>query len=158
MLYIIRHAIAVPRTETLSDQARPLTEDGRRRFKRAVRGIVQLGLEFDRLLHSPWLRAVQTADLLSELVRGESQVTELLAMAPSEQLLEALVGERVAVVGHEPWLSELAAWLTLGDPGRASMFILKKGGVIWLEGECAPGQMRLSAALPPKVLRSAAGG
>ncbi|WP_460170686.1 SixA phosphatase family protein [Thermus sp. FJN-A] len=141
-----------------SDEARPLSKEGRRRFRRAVRGLGRLGVRLDRLYHSPLLRAVETADLLVDLVGGERAATPLLAQPPDEALLALLEGpgegERVGLVGHEPWLSQLCAWLAVGNRKRASGFVLKKGGVAWLEGEARPGKMRLRALLPPRVLRA----
>jgi phosphohistidine phosphatase len=72
-------------------------------------------------------------------------------------LLEMLRGDRIALVGHEPWMGELVAWLTTGTPADGSVFAFKRGGVAWLEGALQPGQMVLQAFLPPKVLRTLGG-
>lgn len=152
-LFVIRHAIAVPRSDEIEDSARPLTEHGRKRFSRVVRGLSALDVRFERLVYSPWLRAVQTAEQLSTLVDRESAVSQHLAAPPSEELLAELHGERVAVVGHEPWLGELIAWLAFGNPRLGAQLELRKGGVVWLEGELEPGKMFLRAALTPKILR-----
>jgi phosphohistidine phosphatase len=155
-LFIIRHAPAEPTSESSDDAARPLTEEGRQRWRRAVKGLGKLGVQFDALYHSPWLRAVQTADALCDLVQGNTQVTEHLAQAPTPALLELLQGERIALVGHEPWLGQLVAWLAIGNPEHGTAFELKKGSVVWLEGAIEPGKMLVHAVLPPKVLRAAA--
>jgi phosphohistidine phosphatase len=157
-LYIVRHAVAEPGERGRSDAARALTPRGRARFRRTVAGLRRLGVRFDRLYHSPKLRAVETADLLGRLVRGETAVTPHLARPPGAGLLGAVRGDQVALVGHEPWLGALAAWLVTGDRRRGAQFGLKKGGVLVLEGDLRPGAMRLVAALPPKVLRRAAKG
>ena len=61
-------------------------------------------------------------------------------------------GETVAVVGHEPWLSELIAWLVVGEPADGdARFRMKKGGVAQLRGTPRPGRMQLRALLPPKL-------
>jgi len=157
-LYIIRHAAAEQGGRGTSDAGRPLTPHGRARFRSTVAGLRRVGVRFDRLYHSPKLRAVETADLLGRLVRGETVVTAHLARAPAPALLGAVRGEEVGVVGHEPWLGALAAWLVTGDRGRGERFPLKKGGVVVLEGDLRPGAMRLVASLPPKVLRRAGRG
>ena len=151
-LYLIRHAVAVDGDAALSDEARPLTAEGRAQFALVARGLERLGVRFDRLLHSPLLRAVETAELLMSLAE-ESEVCELLTHAPSKELLAEFRGQCTAAVGHEPWLSELAAWLATGSREMAPAFALKKGGVVVLEGEPRPGAMRLEAFLPPKILR-----
>jgi phosphohistidine phosphatase len=154
-LFIVRHAVAVPQRPDLPDEARPLTPDGRRRFQRAVRGMEKLGLSFDRLYHSPWLRAVETAELLTRLVRpdGETVVEPGLTRAPDGEFLASLRGDRVAAVGHEPWLSEMVAILMCGAKRYGTRFDFRKGGLAWLEGDLRPRRMWLRGFLPPRVLR-----
>jgi phosphohistidine phosphatase len=152
-LFIVRHAIAVPGSMLLADADRPLSPKGRTRFAQAVLGLQRLKVRFDRLYHSPWLRAVETAELLAPVLDGQAVCSPALARAPSQDLLDTLVGARVALVGHAPWLGELVAWLTTGARPHGSVFALKRGGVAWLEGQPRPGQMVLQAFLPPKVLR-----
>jgi phosphohistidine phosphatase len=152
-LFVMRHATAEPRRPGYDDEKRALTRRGRERWKCAVEGLRDLKVSVDRLLHSPWLRAVETADLAKELVDGERVETHNLVVAPRQTLLDELRGQRVAVIGHEPWLTELIAWLVLGDPSAGSQLVLKKGGVAWLEGEPRPGQMKLRALFTPRSLR-----
>lgn len=151
-LFLVRHAIAEARAAGRPDEDRALTPKGRQRFEAEVRGLLALGVAFDRLLHSPWRRAAQTAALLAPCCEVAPEPCEALARAPDPELLRALEGERVALVGHEPWLSELAAWLCLGR-ADGSWLELKKGGVIWLGGPPEPGQMVLRALHPPRSLR-----
>ncbi len=152
-LFVIRHAIAMPGSMLLADADRPLSPKGRARFAQAVMGLQRLKIRFDRLYHSPWLRAMETAELLAPVLEGKAVCSPALARAPSQVLLDVLVGERVALVGHEPWMGELVAWLTTGAPD-GSVFAFKRGGIAWLEGQPQPGRMVLQAFLPPKVLRA----
>lgn len=160
-LYLIRHGVATPRPPDGSDDAgRPLTAQGHKRWKRAVRGLGHMGVTLDRIVHSPWLRAVETADALTAILDGETEVDAGLTRAPTPAFLESLqlrtaASAHVALVGHEPHLSELAAWLLLGAPDAAARFALKKGGVLWLRGELRPASMQLVACLPPRWLRAA---
>jgi phosphohistidine phosphatase len=110
-LYLVRHAAAEERAPNGRDEARALTPSGRREFARVARGLGHLGVEFDQLLHSPLLRAQETADLLAPLVVGGTVVTGELARDPSTELFPLCTGLRIALVGHEPWLCELCAWL-----------------------------------------------
>ena len=137
----------------MSDAARALTPQGVARFRRVVTGLQRLGVTLDRVYHSPKLRAARTAALLAPIARGESSATLNLSRTPARPLLAELRGERVALVGHEPWLGMLAAWLVTGDRARGARFPLKKGGVIVLDGTLRAGAMRLVAALPPRTLR-----
>jgi phosphohistidine phosphatase len=154
-LFLVRHAIAVPPADGMADAARPLSDEGRRRFRRVARGLDRLGIRFDRVLHSPWTRAVETADLLARVLVGESAVEMGLAREPDAELIARLAvqGERVAAVGHEPWMSELLALLVTGSKTHAARFAFKKGQVAWLLGDAKPRGMALVAALPPRLLR-----
>lgn len=150
-LFIIRHAIAEDGDD---DDIRPLSPKGTKRFKDTVAALHALEIRFDRILHSPKLRAVQTATLLEALLAGSPlESTPLLATAPSAALLSLLSGDVVAVVGHEPDLSTLLAWLVTGDNTLGGAFELKKGSVARLEGSPTPGGMRLRALLPPAAMR-----
>jgi phosphohistidine phosphatase len=152
-LFLVRHAPAVASRRGAGDADRRLSPRGRLKFVLVARGLRRLGIRFDRVLYSPKARAAETAEILAPLVKGTSASSQALTRAPSAALLNEIRGERVAVVGHEPWLSALAAWLVTGDRDRGTRFEMKKGGVIVLEGDPRPGAMRLVAALPPKVLR-----
>lgn len=158
-LWLVRHA---PAQEAGDDDAgRALSERGRRRFERVTLGLDALGVEFDHLLTSPLLRARQTAQLIAGHAREEPRVLEALAAAPDAELLAAIgacAGSSVALVGHEPWLSQLLSWLVLGSRDAPAGLAFKKGGLAWLSGEPAPGGMRLRAFLPPRVLRALARG
>ena len=153
-LFLVRHAIAVPSTPERPDATRPLTAEGRAKFVKAVRGAKTLGWRFDQLYHSPLTRAVQTAELLRPLLDGASTPLPDLARVPDEEMLAHIQqGERVALVGHEPHLGALLAWLVTGEPGRGERFCFKKGGIAALTGEPRPGAMTLEALVQPRMLR-----
>jgi phosphohistidine phosphatase len=154
-LIVVRSACAVAPRGDLPDEARALAPRGRKRARRAARALARLGVSRPRLLHSPRLRALETADVLLRRLGGEGVACAALGEPPSSGLLTQMAGERVVVVGHEPWLGQLVAGLVLGAP-REVRFRLEKAGVAWLEGEARPGGMRLKALLPPKVLRDLA--
>ena len=145
-LFVIRHAIAVPGS-VLADADRPLSPKGRARFSQAVLGLQCLKVRFDRLYHSPWLRAVETAELLAPVLDGKAVDSAALARAPSQDLLDALVGERVALVGHEPWMGELVAWLTTGAPPHGSVFAFKRGSSL-VGGAAATGSYGVTGFSP----------
>ncbi len=152
-IYLVRHAVAVPRGNDALDHARPLTPKGRSRFEREVRGLYGLGVRFDRVYHSPWTRAAQTAELLGPVTTGDRVALPGLAAPPCPELLEHIRGDSIALVGHEPWMTDLLALLVLGDPSQGDRFVLKKGGIAHLEGDSEPAGCTLLALLPPRPLR-----
>ena len=160
-LYVVRHAVAEEPVPGAADADRELTPDGVRKLKRAIRGMRALDLRFGRVLTSPWRRAVHTAELLGSLVDEPTPVTsELLCASPRAELLAQIAEvtaaskRGTAVVGHEPWLGELVAWLAFGDARFGEALDLKKSGLVWLSGSAVPGGMMIRAILPPKLLRA----
>ena len=87
--------------EWLADADRPLTPKA---CRRAVLGLQCLKVRFDRLYHSPWLRAVETAELLAPVLDGKAVDSAALARAPSQDLLDALV------VNGWPWWAMNHGW------------------------------------------------
>ena len=150
-LFLIRHAIAEERRADLPDPNRELTDRGRERFEAVVRSLHRSGFHFDHVYHSPWLRAVQTAELLAPLNDGSLVSTEELARPPRPELFASLRGDNVACVGHEPWMSDALSLLTTGNP-HGPWLRFKKGGVAWLRGAPEPGSRELRALIPPRGL------
>jgi phosphohistidine phosphatase len=156
-LYVVRHAIAEDAAPDQADSERALTEDGERKMRRVAKGLRKLDIDFERILTSPWRRAAQTAMLLQPLCEEPPLATDLLCQSPKAELLALIaeMNETTAVVGHEPWLGELVAWLAFGDTRHGEALALKKGGVVWLDGSCVPAGMQVRAILPPSIIRSA---
>jgi phosphohistidine phosphatase len=156
-LIIIRHAIAVPHgTPGVADEDRPLTPEGEARFREAARGLARVFERPDALLTSPWLRARQTAAIAAAAWKVAATEAKALAGGTFEEhalLLDAYPKDAtVAVVGHEPYVSNLLGRL-LGTR-HAQRLEFKKGGVavVDLPGPLAEGGS-LVAYLPPKVAR-----
>jgi phosphohistidine phosphatase len=158
-LYLVRHAIAAERgDEWPDDSKRPLTEAGINRFKEAVAGLAWLDVSIDEIFTSPLIRAKQTATLLAHGLGNKTSVKTLDALAPGHsprqvmnELSRAAKRNRIALVGQETGLGELAAHL-LGSP-RAIPF--KKGGacLITVQGLASRRPGELIWCLPPRVLR-----
>jgi phosphohistidine phosphatase len=136
-LYLIRHGIAVERTEfTGPNGDRPLTSLGEQKTRRVAQRLRELELHFDCLLTSPLLRARQTASILQ--AEGLVDVTEVVDwLAPAGNFASGLAwleniqrSNSVAFVGHEPDLSQWAE-LLLWEESR-QVLVLKKAGVIGL--------------------------
>ncbi len=85
-LYLVRHAVAALRGPDYPDDAdRPLTDDGSARFRRAVAGLRQAGVQLDLVLTSPYVRARETAELLATGLRPKPKVVVVEALAPGQR-------------------------------------------------------------------------
>lgn len=139
-LCFFRHGIAVDRGDpAYVDKDRPLTPEGESKTRGAAQGLWRLKMPFDAVLTSPWLRAKQTAAILTEVLEQPEarELPELAGDRSAEELLAALTtfrGRCILLVGHEPLLSETAVTL-LG--GRWTLD-LKKSGACAIEVDALP--------------------
>jgi phosphohistidine phosphatase len=155
---IIRHAIAVPRgTPDIPDDERPLTRAGEKRFRRAAQGLARVADRPDALLTSPLPRAARTAELAAK-AWGKVSPTDTPALADGElpEVFKAIeehgAEATVAVVGHEPQMSELLARLLGSD--KADRLTFRKGGAALVEVSGSLGEGgRLVWYLTPRILR-----
>ena len=144
-LLIVRHADAGDRDEFAAtgrpDSERPLSAKGADQMRLASRRLRDLVRDVDYIVTSPYTRARETAEILRREYRVAA-VRETATLEPDEppksfaRYLRQLDAETVLCVGHEPHLSELAAWLTVGE--RESYMDLKKGGACLIDFDGAP--------------------
>jgi phosphohistidine phosphatase len=160
-LILVRHAIALERDRARwrDDGERPLSAEGKRKFRQAVAGLTKLVPKVDAVLTSPLVRTRQTAEILTAVGHWPKGIDtpELAPNGSPAGVLTVLRGRkvaRIAVVGHEPRLSELLA-LCVGGPEARLVAPFKKGGVAWVvfDGEVEAGEAVLTAFVPPKALR-----
>jgi phosphohistidine phosphatase len=148
-LHLLRHGIAADLGTDGSkrDNERSLTSEGREKLHRIAAAIQAMGLEFDLILSSPFLRARQTAEIVADALKARKRMCfedELACGGNVRELAQRLarirpVPENLLLVGHEPGLSELVSLLCSGDTQLAVGF--KKGGLCRLElGTLRPGR------------------
>lgn len=155
---LVRHAIAVERgsAKYVDDRARPLTPDGRRRMREAALGLKGL-ISLDAILSSPVLRAKQTAEILEDAFKVPVKALDSLGNGNHLDVVAACAAARqdaVALVGHEPWMSELLSVLLTGEPGAMSS-VFRKGAAALVStfGPPAPGNGSLEWLIQPGTLR-----
>ncbi len=144
-----------------SDVDRPLTPKGVERTRLAARGLARLVPEVEFILTSPYVRAKETAAILSDVMNGTSVETlDALASGASPRgMLSAIErfhsGNTVVLVGHEPDLGMLAGALI----GSARALPLKKAGAcsVLFGGTPRAGSGHLQWHVPPRLLRKLAG-
>jgi phosphohistidine phosphatase len=160
-LYLVRHGIAAARGEEYADDSkRPLTTRGIVRLKKEARALEDLGIGFDVIITSPLVRARQTADILAESFdKSKPPVTVSDSLAPAgtpaavmQDIAKHARRARIALVGHEPNIGELAARLI----GARAPLEFKKGGICRIDFEVLPpkGLGQLRWFVTPRMLRS----
>jgi len=162
ILYIVRHGIAVDRTDPKCppEPQRPLTAEGVQKTRSAALGLKELGVKPDVLITSPYLRAAQTAEILAEALgfpTSKIRVSNALKPAanPADIVKEIshLKAKELMCVGHAPHVDQLISQLV----GARGVFTeLKKAAAASLEHTGTQSSWRLQWVLTPKVLRQLA--
>src|SRR5262250_1012476 len=140
-LYIVRHGIAIEREDpkSPSDPERFLTAEGLKKTREVARGFASLKISPDVFLSSPYVRAMQTAEIFAEAIKfAKSKIKQTELLLPGaepaaffRELLRTARSEDSAVCfGHAPHLDELIAF-ALGS--KRDLTQLKKGGAACLD-------------------------
>jgi phosphohistidine phosphatase len=160
-LYIVRHGIAIDRQDPKCppDPERYLTEEGVEKTKQVAKGVAALGITGDLFLTSPYVRAVQTAEIFAsalDYAKQKIRRTDLLLPGgePSHLFRELARDKQASTVflfGHAPQLDDVLA-TALGT--KKHITTLKKAGVAFLElKRLSPPIGQLVWLATPKVLR-----
>jgi phosphohistidine phosphatase len=163
-IHLLRHAIAALRGSEdypeSEDHLRPLTRRGKSRMRKAAQGMRHLGLDYDLVLTSPYVRARETAEIVAKTLDVHGKIAECPYLVPGADpdALLAHLGEwkrsrATLLVGHEPHLGAVASVFLGGMPGLPLAF--RKGGLARFDfaGVPGPGAGQLVWWLTPKQLR-----
>lgn len=147
-VYLMRHGDAGDKSLWKgSDAERPLSELGIERTTAAAEHFARTQFRPTKILTSPLARALQTADIVAEVLGVQECVEVDERLAPGFDirsfrriLKENAREERLLLVGHDPSLSTVIEEVMGGGS-----IILKKGGVARLDiDELTPPRGRLA--------------
>lgn len=145
---LVRHGIAenFEFGSSRSDAERQLTKKGRKQIKQVARGLRRVTGEVDCVASSPFIRAVQTAEILAEEFAKEQptrfEIAEILRCGmPADAATEWLANQdpqgKIVLVGHQPDFSILMAHLTTSAGAAYGKF--SKGGACLIDCAGTPG-------------------
>jgi phosphohistidine phosphatase len=158
-LYLMRHGIAIDREDPdcPPEAERYLTPKGIQRTRAAARGLRALRVKPAALLTSPYVRAVQTGEVVCEVLGLDpKQLRTTDALKPEAKparLVEELgrLGGEVICFGHAPHMDEFIAHAL---KATAPFTALKKSGVACLDiDSLAPLRATLFWVLTSRILR-----
>lgn len=148
-VYLLRHGIAEDGRDGMSDAARGLTSEGRKKLQQVLQA-AKTDVEPSLIVTSPLKRAVQTAEIAKRILGYKQDLLESNALVPGstpEQVWGEIRTHRnesaLLLVGHNPLFTDLARYL-LNSPHLGIDF--KKGALMRVDIE------RLSSH-PAGVLR-----
>ncbi len=128
ILHFLRHANAEPfsRGTHHHDRERLLTQEGRVKMRLAAMGFLRLGVKFEKILSSPYPRAAETAQIVSDVFSYRDEITISEHLTPDalyhkfrKEFLDAWTKlDSVLIVTHQPFVSECISVLLTGrdDP------------------------------------------
>ena len=138
-IYILRHGIAEPRRPARADAKRVLTDAGRTKLREVLARARAAKVAPSLVLTSPYVRAVQTAEIALDVLGGKIALARTNALLPSSspeaawrEILSHAEDDSILIAGHEPLLSETASYI-LGS--ERNIIDLKKGALLLLEVE-----------------------
>lgn len=158
-LYLMRHGIAIDREDPdcPPEPDRYLTPKGIQRTRAAARGLRALRVKPGTLVTSPYVRAVQTGEIVCEVLGLDPKLLRTTdALRPEAkpirltEELARLQGE-VICFGHAPQIDEFIA---LALKATAPFTSLKKSGVACLDiDSLSPLRASLFCVLTSRILR-----
>lgn len=136
-LYLMRHGIAEDSAPSGGDPERRLTERGTLRTATVAKGLKRLGLEFDRIITSPFVRARQTAEIVARVTGYEGELLLDPRLVPfgtleafADLLAEHSDSRHLMLTGHEPNIGTVISGLV----AESSLDIdVRKGSVTAIE-------------------------
>lgn len=162
-IYVVRHGIAIDREDPKSpaDPDRFLTEEGIKKTKQVAAVVAALSSTPDLLLSSPYVRAMQTAEIFADALdypKAKIRRTDLLLPGAEptlffRELAKDKQSSAIFIFGHAPQLDDLIA-AALGVKHHITS--LKKAGVALIElKRLSPPNGQVVWLAPPKLLRRA---
>lgn len=122
-IYLLRHGIAEDGKPGHPDSERVLTSEGRDKLRRVLKRARDAEVSPSLILSSPYKRALETAEIASEVLGYEGKIVRTRELVPDsspQAAWEEIRGRKdeasVLLASHEPLMSSMAAFL-LGCPG-----------------------------------------
>ena len=158
-LWLLRHGDALHPAGT-SDAERPLSPFGRQQARRIGSFLAKRATAPHVILSSPYLRARQTATIISTQCRSiaVTETTALLSGASHTELLRELNSRKeqhVLLVGHEPLMSAFTSMLVAGHSGSIIHFSPCTLALARYTGRARPDGGTLELVVTPESLMRA---
>ena len=156
LLLLFRHGEAEEPGPGRSDAKRRLTPEGEAENRLCLEAVRRAGVRPDAIVHSPLVRAAQTAQAARELLEPPDGIHEDERLACGaelrdvEEIVRQYPGDTLMLVGHNPDLSVIAGEL-VGGAGVA----LKTSGIAAIRlPVAAAGVGQLQWLIKPKLFAS----
>jgi len=156
-IYLLRHGIAEDAPAGKRDADRALTVEGKKKLRGILKRAEEAGVAPGLILSSPYVRALQTAEMARAALSPQAMIARTQALTPEAQPEDAWEEIRlhsdqpqILCASHEPLCGRLAAHL-LKCPALEIDF--KKGAIVRIDVENSGPRPRgvLKWMLAPKL-------
>ena len=135
-LYLVQHAEAKSKEE---DPQRSLTAEGRQNAEAVAALTSKLGFNVTRIFNSGKTRALETANILGDVLKPAKGGAILSGLGPLDDVVPIAKdmmekGEDVVLVGHLPFMERLVGYLVVKDPEQP-IVQFQNAGIVCLTGE-----------------------
>lgn len=146
----MRHGLALSARESgpRGDAGRKLSPDGKAQIEVSLKRLKELNVSPGVIISSPFLRAVETADITAEHFPAARRAIEpaLISTASLSDILNAIAADAasepsVLVIGHQPTLGSLCGLLL-----KADSLPFSTGGFAYIRLPGGPGREKAELA------------
>jgi phosphohistidine phosphatase len=156
-LYLIRHGDSEKSSLQKKDHERELTASGKKITEQAALYWKKIIPPFDHILSSPFIRSVQTAEIIASVFKLHQGVVIDKKLSPGSstedliEIVQAYDSKNIAVVGHQPDMSEHISNLISGSTAFVEF---KKSAIAKLSfgSKIKSGKGTLNLLIPPEIL------
>ena len=131
--YIVQHGLSLPKDQ---DPEKGLAPEGIEEVRRIAGVARDYGVKVERIVHSGKKRALQTAEIVANILNPKGGITEIDGIKPLDDVAgfasQVDFQANTLVVGHLPFLERLTSFLITGQQAPL-VFKLQNGGILCLD-------------------------
>jgi len=131
--YIVQHGLSLPKDQ---DPEKGLAPEGIADVRRIAEVAQHYGVKVARIVHSGKKRALQTAEILADVLKPGAGIEKIGGINPMDEVAEFApqvdFQANTMVVGHLPFLERLTSFLITGQQ-KPVVFKLQNGGILCLD-------------------------
>ena len=131
--YIVQHGLSLPMDR---DPEKGLSPEGSEEVKRIAKVARDYGVTVDRIVHSGKKRALQTAEILADVLNPAGGIEKIANINPLDDVSgfasQVDFQSNTMVVGHLPFLERMTSFLITGQI-EPTVFKLQNGGILCLD-------------------------
>ncbi len=150
-IFLVQHGKSLTKKE---DPQKGLSPEGAEEVRRIAQVAAGYKVHVTSIHHSGKKRALQTAEILAELLKPTEGVSTVEGIAPLDDATAFAagldMGSNLMIVGHLPFLERLMAALVL-DNIEPAIFQMQNGGIVCLDFYRDTQQVSIQWALMPRV-------